>query len=103
LIAQPVNAGFSDQLRSFPAPAGKVSLTVTPLAVPVPLLSTVMSKPIVLPAATGPVGFAVFVIAMSAHCTSTESEDLSEPSLSVLTEASFDTVPQSAFVVDDSM
>src|SRR5437879_1869818 len=41
-----------DQLTPLPEPAGSGSLTVTPLAVPVPLLLTVTVKPIGSPALT---------------------------------------------------
>src|SRR5438309_5963400 len=64
---QPVKAGFSDQLRS--PPAGSGSVTVTLVAVPAPVLLTVMSKPMVVPALTGPAGFAVFVMLTDAQFT----------------------------------
>ena len=50
-------------------PAGSGSLTVTPSAVPVPVFVTVMSKPIVSPALTGPAGLATFVMAIVAGAT----------------------------------
>src|SRR2546428_442536 len=40
------------QVTPLPEPAGRLSLTVTPLAVPVPLLLTVTVKPIGSPALT---------------------------------------------------
>src|SRR5215510_11867368 len=41
-----------DQVTPAPEPAGSASLTVTPLAVPVPELLTVMVKPMASPALT---------------------------------------------------
>src|SRR5438093_872291 len=72
VIAQPAKAGDSDQLRS--PPGGSGSETWTLVAVPVPAapeLDTVMSKPIAVPAETGPVGLAVFVMWIAGHWTVT--------------------------------
>ena len=55
VIAQPANAGSSDQFRS--APAGRLSVTWTPVAGTEPVFVTVMSKPMTSPASTGPGGF----------------------------------------------
>src|SRR4051812_28567624 len=41
-----------DQVTPAPEPAGKLSVTVTPLAVPVPLFVTLIVKPILSPALT---------------------------------------------------
>src|SRR5262245_25824585 len=49
-IEQPITAGLSDQLS--PVPVGSGSDTVTPVAVPGPLLVSVIVKPIGLPAVT---------------------------------------------------
>src|SRR2546428_157607 len=60
VIAQPAKAGLSDQLRS--PPGGSGSLMVTLVAVPRPLLLTVMSKPMAVPALTGPTGLAALAM-----------------------------------------
>src|SRR5439155_675924 len=61
----------SGQLR--PEEFGKESEKLTDLAVPDPPIVRPMSKPIVSPAETGPVGFAAFVRLTVAHCTTTEA------------------------------
>src|SRR2546428_493414 len=58
VTAQPAKAGLSDQLRS-PA-AGRGSLAVSSVVVFRRVLLSVMSKPIAVPALTGPAGLAVF-------------------------------------------
>src|SRR5207247_1197775 len=73
-IEQPVTAGEIVQLS--PEVFGKVSDTLTDLAVPDPPIVRPMSKPIVSPAETGPVGFAAFVRLTVAHCTTTEAWEL---------------------------
>ena len=90
---QPVKAGFSDQLRS--PPAGSGSVTVTLVAVPAPVLLTVMSKPMVVPALTGPAGFAVFVMLTDAQFTVVvTSADWTRLLLSAVTVALLLTAPQ---------
>ena len=74
VMAQPVKAGSSDQFR--PLPAGRSSWMVTTLAMPGPLFDTVMSKPILEPALTGPAGLAVLEISMLGHWTVTEPVSL---------------------------
>src|SRR5437868_4953009 len=66
-MLQPAEAGMIVQVR----PAGSASVKVSPVAVPVPVLLTLTSKPMVAPAATGPVGLAVLVTARSGHWTVT--------------------------------
>ncbi len=56
VIEQPVTAVVIVQLK--PVPVGRVSVTSTPVAVPAPVLETVMVKPIVSPALTDGVGIA---------------------------------------------
>src|SRR5947207_817247 len=51
-IAQPAKAGLSDQVTPVPEPAGSTSWRVTLLAVPAPVLDTVIEKPIGSPALT---------------------------------------------------
>jgi len=66
-IDQPVDAGEIDQL--IPVPVGRGSLTVTPVAVPVPdalLFETVIVNPICDPAFTVSAS-AVFVIEIDGH------------------------------------
>src|SRR3989304_121664 len=57
-IAQPVKAGSSDQVPPVPEPSGRTSWRVTFVAVPAPVLLTVMSNPMSSPALTGPTGLA---------------------------------------------
>src|SRR5579872_6862418 len=98
VTAHPVNAGLSDQFRS--PPAGSGSLTVTFVAVPAPVLLTVMSKPTSVPALTGPTGFAVLVIVTMAQFTVVvTSADWTRLLLSADTEALLLTAPQLAPVV----
>ena len=69
-IEQPLTAGLIDQLM--PAPVGSASLSVTPVAVPGPLLFSVIVKPMLLPAFTLAAS-AVFVICRLGHCTVTDA------------------------------
>ena len=75
-------------------PAGRSSVTRTPVALPSPLFETSMSNPIASPALTGPAGFAVFVIRRSGQLTTIVSDDSLLPrsspaSLEAATEAVF--------------
>src|SRR5438270_6220658 len=100
VIAQPVTDGLMLQLRS--PPAGSGSLTVTPVAVPGPLLLTTMSKPMPVPALTGPAGLAVLVMWMVGHCTPTlATGELAKASLLATTVALLLTVAQSAALVEE--
>ncbi len=99
LIEHPENAGLNDQFKA--PPLGSVSDTVMPVAVPGPLLCTVMSNPIELPAATGPAGFAVFVILITGHWTVTDAVDWLVESFSAAALAVLEIDVQSAFVVED--
>ena len=56
MIEQAASAGEMDQL--VPGVDGKLSITSMLLSVEAPLLVTMMSKPMVLPTATGPSGLA---------------------------------------------
>src|SRR2546425_215664 len=75
-----------DQLTPLPEPAGSGSLTVTPLAVPVPVLLTVTVKPIGSPALTVAAS-AVLLTWMLAGLQVMLAELLSLPSLVVVTLA----------------
>src|SRR6266496_2554729 len=75
-----------DQVTPAPEPAGRLSLTVTFLARPVPLLLTVIVKPIGSPAFTVPAS-AVFRMWIEAGRQWITSPDVSEPSLVVVTLA----------------
>ena len=86
------------QLR--PELLGRVSVTVTPWAVPAPLLLTVSVKPMVSPASTG-LASAVLRMWMAAQLTVIEADELSLPSLLVLTPAVLGTKPQLAAVVGE--
>src|SRR5438270_535151 len=101
VIAQPVTDGLMLQLRS--PPAGSGSFTTTFAAVPGPLLLTTMSKPMLVPALTGPTGLAVLVMWMVGHWTATVAVELPPPSLPEATVAVLLTVAQSALVVVDWM
>src|SRR5215472_6491622 len=68
---QPEKAGTGCQLRS--APGGSESLTVTLLAVPSPLLTTVTSNPMVAPALTGPTGLATLLMVTLGHWRTTDT------------------------------
>ena len=74
------------QVTPLPEPAGRLSLTVTPLAVPVPLLLTVTVKPIGSPALTVAAS-AVLLTWMLAGLQVMLAELLSLPSLVVVTLA----------------
>src|SRR5437899_98872 len=99
VMEQPVKDGSRLQLRS--PPAGSGSFTVTPVAVPAPSLLTVMSKPMVSPALTGPAGLAVLVMLIEAQLTVTEAEAWPPPSLPDAAVAVLLTRAQSALVVPD--
>src|SRR5438270_2047523 len=100
VIAQPVTGGLMLQFRS--PPAGSGSVTVTPVAVPGPLLLTTMSKPMPVPALTGPAGLAVLVMWMVGHCTPTlATGELAKASLLATTVALLLTVAQSAALVEE--
>src|SRR5690349_5326505 len=101
VIEQPVNAGSSDQFRS--APAGKLSVTETPLRAPGPLLCTVMSNPMSSPAVTGPAGFAVFVTLIVGHWTVMLSCAVRSALLSAFAVATLVYSLQLSFVVGDEM
>src|SRR5688572_9854725 len=65
LMAQFELSGFSDQLRVpvvAPSLAGNESVTMTLVASAAPVFDTVMSKPMVSPALTGPAGTAVLTM-----------------------------------------
>src|SRR5205807_1139245 len=100
-IEQPVTDGLMLQSRS--SPAGRVSLTVTACAVPGPALLTVMSKPMLSPALTGPTGLAVLVIDRFGHWTATLAVAVAEPSLLAAPVAVLLTVAQSGLVVVEVM
>src|SRR5215813_11785203 len=68
-----------DQVTPEPEPAGRLSLTVTPVAVPVPLFLTRTVNPIGSPAFTD-VASAVFVILTEAGLHVIDADDWSEPS-----------------------
>src|SRR5260370_37346538 len=76
-MPQDVRAGVGpDKIVQAPTPVGVVgsgSLRLTPLAVTVPMLLTVMSKPMLLPAMTGPTGSAVLVTWTSGWMTALDS------------------------------
>ena len=98
VIAQPVTGGLMLQFRS--PPAGSGSVMVTSVAVPGPLLLTTMSKPMPVPALTGPAGLAVLVMWMVGHCTTTlATGELTRSSLLATTVALLLTVAQSAALV----
>src|SRR5437660_456216 len=90
-------------LQSRSSPAGRVSLTVTACAVPGPALLTVMSKPMLSPALTGPTGLAVLGSDERRHWKATLAVDVAEPSLLAAPVAVLLTVAQSAWVVDEVM
>ena len=69
LIDQPADAGLMAQLR----PVGRVSVAVTPVAAPAPVLDTVTVKPIWAPA-FAVAWSAVLVMLMLAQLTVTEAE-----------------------------
>src|SRR5438874_650409 len=72
--------------QEVPGSAGSGSLTDTPLAVPAPLLVTVMVNPMVSPAETGWLS-ATLAMSMAAPSTTMDAEALSDPSLVVVTLA----------------
>src|SRR5438128_964077 len=74
------------QVNPLPEPAGRLSLTVTPLAVPVPLLLTVTVKPIGSPALTVAASAALIAF-MLGGLQVMLAELLSLPSLVVVTLA----------------
>src|SRR5260221_4052131 len=95
---EPARAGSSDKFSS--RPAGSGSLTVSLVAVPGPLLVTVMSNPMLVPALTGPTGLAVLVMWMLGHCTVTVATgELTKALLEATAVALLLTVAQSADVV----
>src|SRR5439155_827934 len=87
-----------------PVSAGSGSLTDTPLAVPAPLLVTVMVNPMVSPAETGELS-ATLATSMAAPRTTMECDALSDPSLVVVTLAVLSTgeLPAVAEVVGEEM
>src|SRR5438132_1209496 len=74
------------QVTPLPEPAGRLSLTVTPLSVPVPLLLTVTVKPIGSPALTVAAS-AVLPLSLHDALPILLAELLSLPSLVVVTLA----------------
>src|SRR6266850_3016778 len=83
------------------SPEGRVSVKLTPVALPVPMLLRVTSKPMSSPAETGPTGLAAFSTLISGQLTVTEA--VAEllvlalaASLVAEAEAVFETVPQLA-------
>src|SRR5438270_892323 len=100
VIEQPVTAGLMLQFRSVPAGSG--SVMVTPVAVPGPLLLTTMSKPMFVPALTGPAGLAVLVMWMIGHCTTTLATGKpNRSSLVATTAALLPTAAKSAALVEE--
>src|SRR5215208_6398434 len=93
-------SGSSVQLR--PGVAGSGSDSVTSCAVPGPLFLTVIVKPMSSPASTVP-SSAIFVIAMSGHCTVTVSSAETSSSLSASAVATFLISPHDAAVVGELM
>lgn len=96
-IDQPALAGLMVQVR----PEGKESVKLRPLALPVPMLLNVTSKPMTSPAETGPTGFAAFCTLTSGHwmVTLADAELLAvTPAASLFAEAEavFETEPQLA-------
>src|SRR5439155_641851 len=90
-----------DQLS--PALVGRVSVMVTPLAVPAPVLDTVTTYPIGSPALTQEAS-ATLVMWMEAQFTVIGTGPTeADPSLEVVTEAELFTVPQVAEVVGEVM
>ena len=71
VIEQPAVAGLIDQFT--PAPPGSGSARVTPVAVPAPVLETVIVKPIGSPALTESAS-AVLVICTAGHCRVVEAD-----------------------------
>ena len=76
-------------------PAGRLSEAVTPVAVPLPMFSTLIENVAVSPALT-PAPSGLLVTLMSGQITTTDAFEVSEPSLEVATAAVLFTVPQSA-------
>src|SRR6266542_608402 len=95
-----VSAVTIDQLS--PALVGRVSVTVTPLAVPVPPAVAVITNPIVLPAFTG-LASATLVMEMEGQFTVMEASRESPPAFVELTEAVLVTCPQVSAVVGEVM
>ena len=85
-----------DQLTS--VPAGKLSVTLRPVAMVAVLLVRVTVKPICEPALT-PAASATLLIDVVAHRTTSEAIASSEPALSVVKLAVLLYVPQLALVV----
>src|SRR5207253_7702675 len=82
-------------------PLGSVSVKLTPVALPAPMLLSVTSKPMSSPAETGPAGLATLVTFTSGQFTVTEAVALLfvfalAASLLAEAEAVFETVPQLA-------
>ena len=96
VIEHPVTAGL--MLHEIPVPVGSASETDTDLAVPTPLLLTVIVKPIELPASTVAAS-AVLVMSRSGQFTTTCAVACAEPSFVVVTLAVFEIVAQLAKVV----
>ena len=90
-------------------PAGNVSVKLTPVAFPAPMLLSVTSKPMSSPAETGPIGLATFCTLTSGQFTVmvTAPEELlpvaPAASLVAAVVAVFETVPQVADVVGEKM
>ena len=76
-----------------PFPAGKLSVTLSPVAMPAPLLLRTTVNPIPEPALTLPAS-AVWLIDVVAHRTTTEAEAESEELLSVVKLAILSYEPQ---------
>src|SRR3954470_24733648 len=80
-------------------PAGRVSVMVTPVAVPGPALTAVMVKPTPAPADTGVASAVLAARRFEQLTTMSIGPASAEPSLEVATCAELDTVPQVAAVV----
>ena len=98
MTAHPGSVLAASIVQLTPLPAGKLSVTLNPVAVPaLPLLRTTVN-PICEPALTLPAS-AVWLIDAVAHRTASEADAESDPPLSVVKFAVLLYVPQLALVV----
>src|SRR6266542_2245218 len=102
VIVHPESEPPASMAQFSPVLVGRVSVTVTPVAVPVPPAVAVITNPIVLPAFTG-LAPATWVMEMEGQFTVMEASRASPPAFVELTEAVLVTCPQVSAVVGEVM